>query len=340
MSHQNPRIRYDSVGNVILLSGEEHHTNQAVPSVSAISLPWTALLAFFGSIFSESALQYRWTLYDIRGITQRMYSFAVKGTSILLAFLCQPVWVPGRKGIPQHYSRGKLFLADSLRFGMTFASIFAILFLTLNYQSFGKIAVAMADPLALLGDRLPVLQAAETLSQKTTRNVDTDLAQFLPPIGPPENRLLIPSLGLNVPIVIPQNDALLAEDWTRLEKDIQTSLENGTVHYPGTARPGQAGNFFVTGHSSYYPWSQGKYKSVFARLPTLKIGEEFWIYYGGDRHRYVIQEKREVKPTDVGILDQPLDRRIATLMTCVPMTVGQHAAPANAPKTPSGMLPI
>ncbi|MBI2523917.1 hypothetical protein HYW11_01730, partial [Candidatus Peregrinibacteria bacterium] len=60
--------------------------------------------------------------------------------------------------------------------------------------------------------------------------------------------------------------------------------------------------------------------------------------------------------------DQPLDRRIATLMTCVPvgttlrrlivtaqeldpitgspMAVGQHAATTDTPKIPSGMLPI
>ena len=372
MSPHNPRIRYDAVGNIILLDGKERNTARAA-TPSASTLPWPSLLTFLGTIgahirghlqsgVAESVLQYRWTLSDIRGITQRMHASALKGTSVLLAFLNQPVWIPGRKGMPRHYSRGKLFLTDALRFGMTFASIFALLFLTLNYQSFGKIAVAMADPLALLNDRLPVLQAAETLSQKTLRSGDIDLAQFLPPIGPPENRLLIPSLGLNVPIVIPPNDALLAEDWERLEHDIQAALEQGTVHYPGTARPGQAGNFFVTGHSSYYPWAQGKYKSVFARLPTLKVGDEFWIYYGGDRHRYAIQEKKEVKPTEVTVLDQPLDRRIATLMTCVPvgttlrrlvltareldpltgapMAVGQHAVAVDTPKIKSGMLPI
>ena len=279
-----------------------------------------------------------------------------------VAFLGQPVWIPGRKGIPRQYSRGMLFFVDSLRFGMTFALIFTCLFLTLNYQSFGKIAVAMTDPLAPLRDRLPVEQAAEMLSQNIPRSMDSDIAQFLPTVGPPDNRLLIPSLGLNVPIVIPPNDALIAEEWERLEGDIQTALAHGTVHYPGTARPGQAGNFFITGHSSYYPWADGKYKSVFARLPMLKTGDEFWVYYGGDRHRYVIQEKKEVKPTDVGVLDQPLDRRMATLMTCVPigttlrrlilqaqeldpltgtpMAVGQHTVAVSKPKLPPGTLPI
>lgn len=369
----NPRIRYDADGNIILLQGEYCRVRAIAPSASAIA-QCSSLLAFFPALgaltrkcwrsaVSESILEYRWTLGDIRGITRSMRDAAPKKAHALLAFLVQPVWIPCRRGMPKHTTRGKLFLLDTVRFGATFAMIFGVLFLALNYQSFGKIAVAMADPLAMLRDRLPVEQAAGALSPKAiARGSDADPAQFLPPIGPPDNRLLIPSLGLNVPIVIPPSDALLKEDWERLELDIQAALENGTIHYPGTARPGQAGNFFVTGHSSYYPWSKGKYKSVFARLPALKTGEEFWIYYGGDRHRYVIQEKREVKPTDVHVLDQPLDRRIATLMTCVPvgttlrrliltaqeldpvtgapLAVGQHATTADAPKVKAGMLPI
>ncbi len=357
------RARYDALGNIVLLDGEDLPPHRAVRSVPALSLPWPSLLLFFREIFSESVLQYRWTFAGVRGITRLMRDAAHTKATAILAFLGQPVWIPGRRGTPKHTTRGTLFLLDTIRFGATFAMIFGVLFLTLNYQSFGKIAVAMADPLAILHDRLPVEQAAGMLSQKAiARGSDADPAQFLPSIGPPDNRLLIPSLGLNVPIVIPPGDALLQEEWERLEQDIQTALENGTIHYPGTARPGQAGNFFVTGHSSYYPWSKGKYKSVFARLPALKAGDEFWIYYGGDRHRYVIQEKHEVKPTDVHVLDQPLDRRIATLMTCVPvgttlrrliltaqevdpltgapMAVGQHAVAVGTPKVKSGMLPI
>lgn len=347
------RATYDAFGNIIL--SEESSLKQEYPRpTGTASLPFPS--------FAEGFRQYRWTMGRLLCMLQSgMQSLRLFGQKTM-AFLAQPVWIPGRKGIPRQYSRGALFLLDSLRFGATFALIFGVLFLTLNYQSFGKIAVAMTDPLASLQDRLPVEQAAEMLSQKTPHSGDSDPAQFLPQIGPPNNRLLIPSLGLNVPIVIPPNDALIAEDWGRLESDIQTALEHGTIHYPGTASPGHAGNFFITGHSSYYPWATGKYKSVFARLPMLKIGDEFWIYYGGDRHRYIIQEKKEVRPTDVGVLDQPLDRRIATLMTCVPvgttlrrlivtaqeldpitgtpMAVGQHTAPTHAPKAPSGMLPI
>jgi LPXTG-site transpeptidase (sortase) family protein len=295
------------------------------------------------------------------------------GTSIriLWAFLLQPVWIPGRNREPRKHTRLALFVLDSMRFGSTFAMIFMLLFISLNYQSFWEIVRARLDPSwQILHERELTETLQGTLKEKLRRTpllvtagrADGDLLSVLPPVGPPDNRIIIPKLNLNVPIVIPPFDALLAEDWERLESDIQQSLQHGVVHYPGTARPGQAGNFFVTGHSSYYPWAPGKYKTVFARLPTLDVGDEYWVYYGGDRHRYIIQSKEEVRPSNVGVLDQPIDRRISTLMTCTPvgttlrrliltalevdpvtglaLAVGEHEHREALPKVKMEMLPI
>ena len=124
------------------------------------------------------------------------------------------------------------------------------------------------------------------------------------------NTLRIPSLEITAPVVYVDEKG---------EKAYQDALQHGVVHYPGTARPGQAGNFFVTGHSSYYPLAKGDYKSVFARLHELESGDEYWVYFGGDKHRYVVRSKKEVQPTDVTVLDQPVDARVATLMTCTPI---------------------
>jgi len=129
-----------------------------------------------------------------------------------------------------------------------------------------------------------------------------NLLSYLPRVGPPENRIIVPKLGLNVPLITPSYQALLKEDWNQVEKD-----------------PGQAGNFFVTGHSSYYPWAPGRHKTVFARLHELEPGDEYWVYYGGDKHRFIVRSKEEVRPTDVSVLDQPLSKRMGTLMTCTPI---------------------
>ncbi len=221
-----------------------------------------------------------------------------------------------------------LFAVDTVRFGGTFAGIFIVLFVGINYQSFLQIAKA---ELALNND-LKTQQALEQMVSGKTDAVSTltdgtivrhgdnsNLISELPSVGPYEDRIVIPKLGENVPIVRPSIAALMKEDWKQFENDIQSALHDGVVHYPGSARPGQAGNFFLTGHSSYYPWDDGKYKDVFARLNELVPGDTYSVYYGGDRHTYRINGKKEVKPSDVTVLDQPTNKRIATLMTCTPV---------------------
>lgn len=245
----------------------------------------------------------------------------------LWGFLTQPVWIPARQNKVKEYSRGTLFLIDIVRFGGTFAGIFIVLFLALNYQSFYEIAKSGIDsfvsspsldsPESAVDNAL--LQSLKSNDLAQPGRNQGDLFSYLPTVGPPDNRIIIPRLKLNVPLVEPPFEALLRQDWNQVESDIQHSLQSGVVHYPGTAKPGQAGNFFVTGHSSYYPWDPGQYKTVFARLHELNPGDEYWVYFGGDKHRYIVRSKREVNPADTSVLDQPPTQRISTLMTCTPV---------------------
>lgn len=235
-----------------------------------------------------------------------------------------PVSLPKRKPGARQPRKITLFVVDTVRFGGTFGMIFAVLFVGINYQSFWQIARA---ELALGGD----IQAEQALADMTGGSAAVkafrasqpaggeNILAYLPTVGPYEDRIIIPKLNVNVPIVRPSMGALMKEDWIQFENDIQTALRDGVVHYPGSARPGQAGNFFVTGHSSYYPWDDGKYKNVFARLHELDLGDTYSVYYGGDRHTYRITKKYEVKPNDVSVLDQPTSQRLATLMTCTPV---------------------
>ncbi len=321
-------------------------------------------------LLAESGRQFEASLKGGAATSRHVVKAFRTGTVTLWSFLTQPVWIPGRNNTPKQYSRGTLFLLDTVRFGGTFASLFVVLFVSLNFQSFWSIAHSYVDPLASIASGKQLAAALDqNLSDKlkrvpalATAGGSSDLTAFLPEVGPPEDRLIIPKLDLNVPIVIPPSTDLLAENWTALEEDIQKGLQDGVVHYPGTARPGQAGNFFVTGHSSYFPWSPGKYKSVFARLGELDVGDEYWVYYGGDKYRYVISEKKEIKPSDVSVLDQPVSKRVSTLMTCTPVGTtlrrliieaqevdpvtgdalkpGDHGTENAQPKTKAGMLPI
>ncbi len=350
MTHREKhRAFYDDQGNIIL-PPEEHltprpplkkefatpHPSQARPETEKDN-PQRAPL--FGSVIAqirarsrelalESVSQYRWSFRSMVSTNRRMVACCQTLCRTLSSFLMQPVLIPRRNRPPKQRSRLSLFLGDLVRFGATFACLFVALFVSLNYQSFWEIALDAVDPLEETTAASEFQSSIDaTLKEKLLRSpllataggAEGDLLSYLPSVGPPDNRVIIPKLGLNVPLVTPPYQALLKEDWAALEKDIQDALQYGVVHYPGTARPGQAGNFFITGHSSYYPWAPGAYKSVFARLPKLMPGDEYWVYHGGDKHRYVVREKKEVSPGDVTVLDQPLDRRISTLMTCTPV---------------------
>ncbi|MBI5754683.1 class D sortase [Candidatus Peregrinibacteria bacterium] len=137
-------------------------------------------------------------------------------------------------------------------------------------------------------------------------------------ITPPDHRLIIPKIGKNVPIVESKADNLYSKNWPDLEKELLSDLKRGVVHYPGTAFPGQKGNVFLTGHSSYYPWDDGEYKDVFALLGKLEVGDEIVLFYKQKEYRYKVSDIREVKPNNVDILKQTDDNRL-TLMTCTPV---------------------
>jgi len=281
------------------------------------------------ALLKESAEQYRQSAEGCKTLSQRMTHGLQGAAGHFWTFLAQPVWVMRPKREPKRYSRIALFLIDTVRFGGTFVALFVALFVSLNYQSFWQIIQTRLDPLQEIRTETSLgAGTAAELREKLLKSPmlttagsqdEGSLLSFLPPVGPPENRLIIPKLNLNVPIVIPPYEALLREDWTQVESDIQQALEKGIVHYPGTAKPGQAGNFFMTGHSSYYPWAPGNYKTVFARLHMLSEGDDYWVYYGGDKHRYIVRSVVEVKPSNVDVLDQPADRRLSTLMTCTPV---------------------
>lgn len=125
---------------------------------------------------------------------------------------------------------------------------------------------------------------------------------------PAESRLIVPKIHANVPIVYAD---------TKDEKAIQNLLHNGVVHYQDTAKPGEAGNSFITGHSSNYWWDTGKYNQVFVMLDKLEPGDQAIIYYQGKKFVYTVRDKVVVAPEDMSVL-APTDTPVLSLMTCTP----------------------
>lgn len=122
----------------------------------------------------------------------------------------------------------------------------------------------------------------------------------------------IPSLGIRAPLKYVQEKS---------EAVFQRALQDGVVHYPGTAKPGEFGNAYIFGHSSDYAWSKGSYKTVFALLPKIKTGAEIIVTDPEGRFfTYTVVTTTVVQPDDLSVLDQGgHKRRMLTLQTSYPL---------------------
>lgn len=322
-------VEYGNNGEIVIRLEEQMHTARA--QVHAVS--WNILDT--QNKKKSTAKQLKWWRKKEKPTKKievlEMQSEQLSSSNVsagifrrISTILAQPIFIPHKRKRIVKTNRVALFFSDVLRFGCTFTAIFGLLFVGLNYESFWAIASDQINPVASIQKKQQLrAHADKVLANAPSSNQvgieGVNLISKLPMVGPETNQLIIPKLGLSSPITTPEYEALLREDWTQLEKDIQAALEHGVVHYPGTAVAGQPGNFFITGHSSYYAWAPGKYKSIFAKLHMLEIGDEYYVYYNGDKHKYIVDSKTEVLPSNVHVLDQPLDRRMSTLMTCTPV---------------------
>ena len=125
----------------------------------------------------------------------------------------------------------------------------------------------------------------------------------------PNNTLFIPKIGVQAPIKFAK---------TKTNSEINQLLLEGVVHYP-SANPGEIGNVFITGHSSYYWWSKGQYNNVFSILDKLVVGDNIYINYNRKRYNYKVRELKVVSPSDTSVLEQNEKKSILTLMTCTPV---------------------
>jgi sortase A len=137
---------------------------------------------------------------------------------------------------------------------------------------------------------------------ETVKNIQT---------GEP-NRLSIQKLGITAPIIITEN---------KTEKEFQQDLAQGVVHYPGTAKIGEVGNAYIFGHSSDFLWKPGSFKTVFALLPKIQIGDIITASNEqGQVFEYKVIETKIIKPNDLSVLSQDTGgRKILTLQTSYPV---------------------
>jgi sortase A len=117
----------------------------------------------------------------------------------------------------------------------------------------------------------------------------------------PPTRIVIPKIKVDAPIVGGVN-------WE--------DLKQGVGHLPGSTNPGQRGNLYLAAHNDIYG-------EIFRHLEKLEVGDEYFIYAGEQKFRYVVKEKRIVDPTAVEVM-LPTTEPVATLQTCYPYLIDTH----------------
>ncbi len=226
---------------------------------------------------------------------------------------------------------------DALLFAGSVGFFWGAAHVGLNYSAYAEITAFKFNNLKAsvvsLADNFGTSESAEPL---TLEKIKTDRQLFrnkdLKPknqakqtfakmdIYPSDNRIYIPRIQKNVPLVnVPHH-----KNWQQLESNIQEGLRNGAVVHPVSHAPGTNGNFFVTGHSSYYPWDPGRYKDMFALLHEVHEGEIIHVFWEGRKYVYRIKAKEVVPPTATEVLDQPENLSIITLMTCTPVGTNKN----------------
>ncbi|MBI5413580.1 class E sortase [Candidatus Peregrinibacteria bacterium] len=217
------------------------------------------------------------------------------------------------------------FIRDKVQFALVSAVVFVVIYVVLNWQALATnlqyywgVWNGVESPLEQL--IAPKQNEPERLAAVEIKGGEVqDQVPYLNlEIYPPDMRIVIPRINQNVPVVGVKNENLIARKWDDLEGDIQKSLRNGVIHYPGTALPGDNGNVVLTGHSSYYAWDAGRFKDVFALLHQVKNGDKIVVYFNQKKFIYEVFSIKVVLPKDVDVLAQTQGEQL-TLITCTPV---------------------
>jgi sortase A len=219
----------------------------------------------------------------------------------------------------QTASHFALFLWDKIQFVLVSAVVFAVIYLLLNWQAIYMNAEHYYQ--VWNGETSP-FERLVAVEEPKSEGVDATKTDAIPPLNvevfPTDMRLVIPRINKNVPVVGVNNDNLINQKWDGLEADIQKALQNGVIHYPGTALPGDKGNIVLTGHSSYYPWDPGRFKDVFALLHQVKLEDKIVVYFNQKKFLYQVENIKVVHPQDVDVLARTNGEKL-TLITCTPI---------------------
>lgn len=134
---------------------------------------------------------------------------------------------------------------------------------------------------------------------------------------PPTNRLIISSLGIDIPLIDSQYTD--AKDFTI--QNFDKELMNWVVKYPTTPSPWKWGNTLIFGHTSQERWQKNSFWTIFSQIPKLTNGDEIQVIREGNLYQYKVVDKTIVTPKKVNeeFLKYNNMWDYVTLMWCYPL---------------------
>lgn len=155
------------------------------------------------------------------------------------------------------------------------------------------------------------IQNLVTSTTNNLKGVDyTDARNWFPDFKPPQNLKGLSSYTLSIPKLLIKDSVVSTDDY---------DLSKHLVNYAGTAVPPNNGTAVIFGHSTLPQFFNPKdYKTIFATVYKLKVGDEIIVNVSGISYTYVVYNISVVEPDDISVFVQNYDDSYLTLVTCTP----------------------
>jgi len=118
----------------------------------------------------------------------------------------------------------------------------------------------------------------------------------------------IPKIGVQSPVVFPSSP----------NPDFKTLLSYGSVHFPGSALPGQPGASIILGHSAPAGWPRISYDWIFSDLYQLAEGDEIKINFGDQEYIYRVKQRFIIDKGDNVPISLTNNESMLILLSCWP----------------------
>lgn len=185
-------------------------------------------------------------------------------------------------------------------FALYFTSMFVVVFL---------ITFSVLSVFGLVPDSLQIIPPVLDVTSPYGKNPNTAL--FSIPIeqevieGTRPDRIIIEKVGIDTKIMQPESRDIATLD---------TALQSGAVHYPGSGSI-ERGNVFLFGHSTSFAVVRNQAYKTFNGLNQLVAGDEIILEANGAVYKYRVQKVSLVNEDDL-LVSFNSSGRTLTISTC------------------------